>query len=112
MNNVSVDALGAIFIDPAAYSAPDAWHAAAARIRRESPVLKVGVDGFPEFWAVTTHADVMEVERNPEVFTNAPMPVLTPNSHVDAAAEAPVKTLIQMDGDEHKANRNVVNDWF
>jgi cytochrome P450 len=112
MKPVSVDALGAIFIDPAAYADPDAWHAAAARIRRESPVLKVAVDGFPEFWAVTTHADVMEVERNPEVFTNAPIPVLTPNSHVNAAAEAPVKTLIQMDGDEHKANRNVVNDWF
>jgi cytochrome P450 len=112
MSNMSVDALGAIFIDPAAYGDPDAWHAAAARIRRESPILKVSVDGFPEFWAITTHADVMEVERNPEVFTNAPMPVLTPDSHANAAAEAPVKTLIQMDGDEHKANRNVVNDWF
>ena len=25
---------------------------------------------------------------------------------------APVKTLIQMDGDEHKAHRSIVNDWF
>jgi cytochrome P450 len=26
--------------------------------------------------------------------------------------QTPVKTLIQMDGDEHKAHRNIVNDWF
>ena len=54
----------------------------------------------------------MEVERNPEVFTNAPYPTVTPSSHVDAATNAPVKTLIQMDGDQHKAHRNIVNDWF
>jgi cytochrome P450 len=55
---------------------------------------------------------VMEVERNPDVFTNAPLPVITPLSHVDAATNAPVKTLIQMDGDQHKAHRTIVNDWF
>ena len=27
-------------------------------------------------------------------------------------ADAPVKTLIQMDGDEHRSHRNIVNDWF
>ena len=112
MATTALDNLGAIFVDPAAYADPDSWHATAARIRHESPILKVAVDGFPEFWAITTHSDVMEVERNPEVFTNAPLPVLTPASHVDAAAEAPVKTLIQMDGDQHKAHRNIVNDWF
>ena len=25
---------------------------------------------------------------------------------------APVKTLVQMDGDEHKQHRGIVNDWF
>lgn len=108
----SIGELGTIFVDPAAYADPFAWHGAAQRIRDESPILKVAIDGFPEFWAITTHADVMEVERNPEVFTNAPLPVLTPASRVNAAAEAPVKTLIQMDGAEHKAHRNIVNDWF
>jgi cytochrome P450 len=108
----AVESLGAIFVDPAAYADPVAWHAAARRIRAASPRLRVAVEGFPEFWAITTHADVMEVERHPEIFTNAPMPVLSPTSHVEAAANAPVKTLIQMDGDQHKAHRNIVNDWF
>ncbi|HXZ62048.1 MAG TPA: cytochrome P450 [Acidimicrobiales bacterium] len=104
--------LGSIFVDPGAYADPVTWHAAASRIRAESPLLKVSVEGYPEFWAVTTHADVMEVERHPDIFTNAPLPVLTPSSNVAAAAAPPVKTLIQMDGEEHKSHRNIVNDWF
>ena len=85
MSTTTIENLGAIFVDPAAYADPVAWHAAAQRIRQESPILKVEVDGYPDFWAITTHANVMEVERNPEVFTNAPYPTITPLSHVDAA---------------------------
>jgi cytochrome P450 len=108
----SVESLGSIFADPVAYADPERWHAAAKRIRDESPILKVTLAGFPEFWAITRHTDVMEIERNPDVFTNAPMPVLAPGGGAAAMEAPPVKTLIQMDGDEHKAHRNVVNDWF
>jgi cytochrome P450 len=112
MTSAAVERLGSIFADPIAYADPDRWHAAAKRIRDERPILKVTLDDYPEFWAITKHADVMEIERHPEVFANEPLPVLTPMANVSAAADAPVKTLIQMDGDEHKANRNIVNDWF
>ena len=110
MTATPVEELGSIFTDPRAYADPARWHAAARRIREESPILKVVVDDYPEFWAITKHADVTEIERNPDVFTNAPLPVLSPRANVDAAAAPPVKTLIQMDGDEHKTHRNVVND--
>jgi cytochrome P450 len=112
MSTTAVENLGAIFVDPAAYADPVAWHATAQRIRRDSPILKVKVEGYPDFWAITTHANVMEVERHPDVFTNAPFPTITPSSHVEAATNVPVKTLIQMDGEHHKAHRNIVNDWF
>jgi cytochrome P450 len=112
MTTAPVENLGSIFADPVAYAHPDRWHAAAKRIRDESPILKVELEQFPPFWAITKHADVMEVERNPEIFTNAPVPTLTTRSNAEAATAPPVKTLIQMDGDEHKAHRNVVNDWF
>ena len=107
-----MDSLGSIFADPAAYADPVAWHATAKQIRDTSPILKVTVAGYPEFWAVTTHADVMEVERNPDLFTNAPVPTLAPSPRFDEMADSPVKTLIQMDGDEHRAHRDIVNDWF
>ena len=112
MSTTDVAELGSIFADPAAYADPASWHAAAARIRAEDPILRVSAPGFPEFWAITKHDDVMEIERNPELFTNAPIPVLAPSSRVAAMGETPVKTLIQMDGDQHKAHRNIVNDWF
>jgi cytochrome P450 len=107
-----VESLGNIFVDPGAYADPVTWHEKAARIRAEEPILKVSVDGFQSFWAVTTHADVMEIERHPEVFTNAPAPVLTRDPASFDAEEPAVKTLIQMDGEEHHAHRSIVNDRF
>jgi cytochrome P450 len=112
MTATSVEQLGSIFADPAAYADPASWHAAAARIRAESPILRVSVPDFPEFWAITKHDDVMEIERLPEQFTNAPVPTLAPSDRVAKMSETPVQTLIQMDGDKHKAHRNIVNDWF
>jgi cytochrome P450 len=105
------DSLGHIFADPIAYADPMAWHAAAKRIREESPILRVEAPEYPAFWAITKHADVMEVERNAETFTNDPLPTLARASALNASS-AEVKTLVQMDGDEHKAHRGIVNDWF
>jgi cytochrome P450 len=114
MTIASVEGLGSIFADPVAYSDPDHWHAVAARMRAAAPILRVEVDDFSPFWAITKHADVMEIERNPEIFTNEPIPTLAPKGALNDSdgVAAPVKTLIQMDGDEHKVHRNVVNDWF
>jgi cytochrome P450 len=112
VTTTEVEQLGSIFADPAAYADPVSWHAAAARIRAQSPILRVAVPDFPEFWAITKHDDVMEIERLPEQFTNAPVPTLAPAARVAKMSETPVQTLIQMDGDKHKAHRNIVNDWF
>src|SRR5262249_33720884 len=112
MTTTPVETLGSIFADPVAYSNPDAWHAAAKRILDEAPIPKFRVDGSPEFWATTKHAEVYESERTSDVFTTEPLPTLAPASTLAAAEAPPVKTLIQMDGEEHKANRNIVNDWF
>ena len=110
----TVDDLGAIFVDAAAYTDPEGWHAAAARIRSEEPILRVDLPGYPPFWAITKHADVMEVERHPEVFTNAPVTVIVDEKRVEEmrTSEPPVKALVQMDGEQHKANRAIINDWF
>ena len=49
----------------------------------------------------------MEIESSREQFTNAPVPTLAPPTRVAAMDQTPVKTLIQMDGEQHKANRNL-----
>jgi cytochrome P450 len=106
--------LGRIFADPAAYADPVAWHEAARRLRREAPIAKVSLPEYQDFWAITRHADIMEIERNSAVFTNAPIPTIMTRAAYDARPDGPppVNTLIQMDGDEHKAHRGIVNDWF
>ena len=76
MNPTGLEHLGRIFAEPSAYADPVAWHAAAKRLRDEAPIIKVSLPAYPEFYAVTRHADIMEIERNPEVFTNAPVPAL------------------------------------
>ena len=112
MTATAVEELGSIFTEAAAYADPEGWHAAAKRIREESPILKVRSPDYPEFWAITTYADVWEIERNPEIFTNSPIPTLALESSLAGIAETPVKTLVQMDGSQHKAHRSVVNEWF
>jgi hypothetical protein len=94
--------------------AAKAWHATAARLRREAPISHVALPDYPAFWAVTKHADVMEIGKHPEVFTNAPTPVLGPTADLpdDPAAAPAVNTLIQMDGEVHRNHRNLVGDWF
>lgn len=106
--------LGHIFVDPQAYADPEAWHRAAARLRREDPVPLVEADGFAPFYAVTRHADIVAVERQHDRFWNTQGAVLQPIGVEERARAAGVdlKTLIHMDGEEHRGARRITNDWF
>jgi cytochrome P450 len=98
-----------IFSDPHAYADSERWHAEAARLRREEPVCRVEAPGYDPFWAVTRHADLIEIERQHERFPNTVNSVLIPSA---MQAPIPIKTLIHQDGDEHRAYRALTNDWF
>ncbi len=107
------DERGRIFIDPAAYQDFDRWHAIAAELRAEGLVHRVELPDRDPFWAIVGLPEIMEVEKNSDVFTNAPDPVMNPKGRMtEEREESPVNTLIQMDGDEHKAHRALVNEWF
>jgi cytochrome P450 len=103
---------GRIFAEPSAYADPVAWHATAKRLREEAPISLVDIAEYQPFWAITRHADVMEIERNAEIFTNAPSPALATRAAMAQEAGGQMNTLVQMDGDEHKGHRNLVNEWF
>src|SRR3954452_24916709 len=112
MSDVVLNSPGSIFCNPMAYADPKLWHDTARHIRETDPVYLVDEPGFPRFWAITKHADLMEIERMSDIFTNSPIPALGPEETLENMDDVPVKTLIQLDGDAHKANRNIVNDWF
>ena len=103
-----------IFVDPQAYVDQHAWHATAAQLRREDPVHRVQVEGFEPFFAVTRHADVVEIERQHDKFWNTQNAVLGQTAATERlrASGADIKTLIHMDGAEHRAHRKITNDWF
>lgn len=113
-NGETLSALGLVFADPAAYADQERWHQAAATLRREDPVHRVEAPGFAPFWAVTRHEHVAEVERQHDKFWNTMDSVLLPVASIEERARLgiEIKTLIHMDGAEHRAYRGVSNDWF
>lgn len=110
----SISGAGGIFVDAAAYTDLDEWHRKAAELRREDPVHRVEIEGWQPFWAVTRYDHVWEVERQHERFLNTLQSVLLPKKvYEDQLAKGLViKSLVHMDGSEHRAYRMVTNDWF
>jgi cytochrome P450 len=105
---------GRIFIDGDCYRDLDRWHAVAVALRRDAPVLRVAAEGFPPFWAVTRHADIMEIERQHERFQNTLESVLFPTDVYERqmASGMVIKSLVHMDGSEHRDYRKLTHDWF
>jgi len=76
----------------------------AARLRRHEPVCRIEAPDFDPFYAVTRHADVVEIERQRrlERFLNTSnSTILAPISR--RGPDALLKTLINIDGDEQRA---------
>ena len=106
---------GLALADPATYADEALLHDALVTLRRDEPVC--WVDPLPEvnpFWAVTRHADVLEVERNHALFHNAPRPLLAPAYEDQRVIDEGqiLNTLIHMDDPRHKVMRAIAADWF
>ncbi|GAA2878698.1 cytochrome P450 [Streptosporangium fragile] len=115
--NPTVEEAGRAVADPAAYADEARLHEALTLLRREDPVHWVEAPGYNPFWAITRHADVMEVERNNTLFVNAPRPLLS-TAELDALRAAQrargpeLRTLIHMDDPQHRVVRAIGADWF
>ena len=70
------DEAAKVFADPAAYADERNLHAALIHLRANAPVSWVDVAGYQPFWAITKHADIMDIERQNDLFTNDPRPLL------------------------------------
>ncbi|WP_163508470.1 cytochrome P450 [Fodinicola acaciae] len=112
---MNTEEAGRALADPAAYADEDRLHASLSLLRKEEPVH--WVDPLPDynpFWAVTKHADVLEIERQHDIFLNGPRPLLAPAEADARAAEQGqlLTTLIHLDDPKHKVLRAVAADWF
>ena len=107
-----MDEAANVFATPKAYADEAGLHAALTHLRANAPVSWVDVEGYRPFWAITKHADVMDIERANTLFTNDPRPVLTTAEGDAQQAAIGVKTLIHMDDPQHRVVRAIGADWF
>ena len=112
MSTPIIDDAAKVFATPKAYTDETKFHAALTHLRANAPVSWVDVDGYRPFWAITKHADIMEIERANTLFTNSPRPVLVTAEGDELQAGIGVKTLIHMDDPQHRDVRAIGANWF
>lgn len=96
-------------VDPVRYAQRGYPHDVWTRLRAEAPVARIEAPGFEPFWAITKHADIMEVSRQPRRFSSAHGITL-------ARAGAPVvqmpEMVVMLDPPRHVPMRRVVSGRF
>jgi cytochrome P450 len=104
---------------PAHYGAKGVPHDVWTRLRNESPVHRCEFGGdFEDFWAVTKHADILDVSSKPHLFSNREGPMILSRAQkkqVARRAEGPMGkmlTIIEMDPPEHRDFRKVASGFF
>ncbi|MFY9917677.1 MAG: cytochrome P450 [Mycobacterium sp.] len=107
-----MDEAGKVLATPKAYADEPKLHAALSHLRAHAPVSWVEVPSYKPFWAITKHADIMDIERANQVFTNYPRPVLVTAEDDERQAAVGVRTLIHMDDPQHRGVRAIGADWF
>ncbi len=96
-------------VDPGRYARDGYPHATWARLRAESPVLRVKAPGYAPFWAITKHADIMEISAQPLRFSNTQGITLMREG---ASPPPPTEMLVMLDPPRHGPMRRLVTRRF
>jgi len=94
-------------------------------LRDNAPLAQAKVEGYDPLWLVAKHADILEIERQPDVFTSgggddpgSHNPVLQ-NQAGDAFTKSLtggslriVETLTYLDPPEHTMIKDITAQWF
>lgn len=111
--------IGALMVSPKAYATQKELKTGFRWLRGHNRLGLVEAEGFDPFWAVTTHADIVEIGRHPDLFNNGDRSTaLVPRAADDLARSVTggsphlIRTLLQMDGQVHARYRHVTQGWF
>ncbi len=109
------ETLSRTIVDPMAYQSGAAIDEAFAEIRAGAPFAMTAETEYAPFWVASRHADVMAIERQAQLFLNEPRPTVVSPRESEAVVrfltggEANlIRSLVSVDGAEHKALRAVV----
>ncbi|MFO1255970.1 MAG: cytochrome P450 [Sphingomonadaceae bacterium] len=107
--------LARTIIDPKAYSEREIVDAAFTQIRANQPLDKAELAEFEPFWVVSRHGDIKDVERQPDIFRNGAKSTFITNIEGNERVKMLtggepnlIRSLVSVDGDEHKALRGIV----
>ena len=109
---------GTELLDPHAYARAGYPHAAWERMRREAPLHWCEPAEIVPFWAVTRHAHICEISKQPDLFLNGKG--IVPATREVAARIArgekgpfdAMQTIITMDPPKHRKFRKVASPSF
>jgi len=103
---------GLRLIDPRSYSEHGYPHAEWKALRK-LPLTYFEPEGWQPYWAITKHADVIEVSKQPERFLNGPgMTILRKREAESQGSFMQMRTIINMDQPDHRKYRKVASPWF
>lgn len=107
--------LVAPLFNPATFAIPGAVDTLLKRLRDDYPLSQAEVPGYDRHWIVTRHADIQFVSRQNELFHNAdrsatvaPIAGEELVRHFTDGDYNLFRSLVQLDGEEHKAHRKVL----
>ncbi len=98
-------------VDPERHQRNGVPHEQLARLRALSPVTYFEPPGFPPFWAVTRHADIVYAASRPQLFSSAKGITLDQGEESAASMEG-FESLVMMDPPRHTKMRQVANKEF
>ena len=92
-------------VDPARYARDGYPHALWTRLRAEAPVAYCAPPGYEPFWAITRHADIVQISTQPLRFSSAHGITLR---RAGAPAFAPPEMVVVLDPPRHGPMRSVL----
>jgi cytochrome P450 len=95
-------------IDPERYARAGYPHALWTHLRAEDPVAYFAPEGYEPFWAVTKHTDILEISKQPLLFSSAQGITLRRAGVVIPPSEM----VVMLDPPKHGPVRRVANGRF
>jgi cytochrome P450 len=110
-NTFSLDTID--IIGPDHYAENGYPHAEWTYLRKHKPVFWYQHQHTDPFWAITKHADIVNISRQPRLFVNGPrLLVFVQEEGVEPTPTPPFHHLLNMDPPEHGDYRAIVSRRF
>uniref|UniRef100_UPI000AE61FCC cytochrome P450 n=1 Tax=Nocardia vaccinii TaxID=1822 RepID=UPI000AE61FCC len=119
------DTIARQIVPPEGHRDNDALFEAYRWLRENNPLGRAVVEGYDPLWLVSKHADIMEIERQPEIFTSAggedkgsANPILANQAgdeftkSINDGSLRILETLTYLDPPEHTEIKDIALDWF